>query len=207
MNIQEFWDKLVSHDWYYSFSDDYGVYKRGQANQDKLRNIASSSPEHRTLYDQFRDYHNAAIAGKEPNPLPDRPKVINNKPEEKKEKEMEKNNEKIGTVEAFLNNIKKGDFALFPLFRFRGHKAFGNTLVKVQYGVPSGAEDKFPEEAKNSYFLSVWKYKEDNGKYVLLERLTPGPMFFNRQSALIWLQIAGLKWAGTPNQNNGNGNF
>lgn len=74
MNLQEYWDLLNSHDWYYNYSDDQRVWSLGNKNDRKLRGIADSSPEHKRLYMGFVNYH---FSGKDWNtekePKPERP--------------------------------------------------------------------------------------------------------------------------------------
>jgi hypothetical protein len=56
VTLQEFYDRLERHDWYYEFSDDFNVWKRGDEEGDKLRRISYLSPAHKKLYDQFVSY-------------------------------------------------------------------------------------------------------------------------------------------------------
>jgi hypothetical protein len=34
-NIGEYFNRLSNHDWYYDYSDDHSVWKRGSANRDR----------------------------------------------------------------------------------------------------------------------------------------------------------------------------
>lgn len=56
MTLKEFYVQLGSHDWYYQYSDDYGVYLRGQDNNERLARIAKESPEHQELYKKYSSY-------------------------------------------------------------------------------------------------------------------------------------------------------
>lgn len=56
-SLQEYWDQLDLHDWFYSYSDDNRVWKRGEAEKSALLAIAKSSPEHQALYDGFHKHH------------------------------------------------------------------------------------------------------------------------------------------------------
>lgn len=42
MNIVEFYKELERHDWYYCWSDDSGVYRRGEADWNRLEGIAKA---------------------------------------------------------------------------------------------------------------------------------------------------------------------
>lgn len=53
VKLSVYWDMLNQHDWYYQYSDDPGVWRRGQAAQERIRMFADQSPQHRELYDGF----------------------------------------------------------------------------------------------------------------------------------------------------------
>jgi hypothetical protein len=56
MTLQEFYDQLVAHDWYYHFSDDGRVYRAGLDNERRLLALASENDGFKSLYDQYRDH-------------------------------------------------------------------------------------------------------------------------------------------------------
>lgn len=73
--LTDYYDMLLNHDWFYEFSDDHSVWKKGRLAQTELQRIASESPEHRKLFNGFNDHHFSGplYNGKEKKPLPERP--------------------------------------------------------------------------------------------------------------------------------------
>jgi hypothetical protein len=60
VSLKDFDTMLKRHDWYYPMSDDYGVYRHGQSEQDRLKGIARTSPEHQelmTAWGKFSTFH------------------------------------------------------------------------------------------------------------------------------------------------------
>lgn len=53
MELNEYWDKLNCHDWYYQFSDDHRIWRNGETVNKQLAAIANQSPEHMALWDGF----------------------------------------------------------------------------------------------------------------------------------------------------------
>jgi hypothetical protein len=51
MNLKEFDDMLLKFDWYYAMSDDNRVWRAGEAANDRIREIAKTSAEHKELYE------------------------------------------------------------------------------------------------------------------------------------------------------------
>lgn len=70
-SLKEFWDQLNNHDWYYQYSDDNSVWRRGQAAREGLQRAAKTSPEHQKMYDGFFS-HVFNHSGEE-KPKPERP--------------------------------------------------------------------------------------------------------------------------------------
>jgi hypothetical protein len=64
MTLQEFYDLLDQHDWYYQYSDDRSVYNRGKEQQAKIEAQASGRREFKLLLEAFRSY----IRGSGPKP-------------------------------------------------------------------------------------------------------------------------------------------
>lgn len=62
MDIQEYFRELEKHDWYYSFSDDNGAYRRGHENEMRLKAIAAESEKHQRLYDGFMAHFSSGDA-------------------------------------------------------------------------------------------------------------------------------------------------
>lgn len=56
MELQEFDKLLASHDWYYSYSDDINVYRRGQTQYEKLVQEAKVSDKHQQLFDVWQKH-------------------------------------------------------------------------------------------------------------------------------------------------------
>jgi hypothetical protein len=74
MNLTSFYDLLGKHDWFYAWSDDGGVYRSGEAQHHKLNQIATQSPEHQKLLDEYTAYVFSGEAfGTETKPKPRRP--------------------------------------------------------------------------------------------------------------------------------------
>lgn len=57
VTLQEFYDLLDKHDWYYMMSDDNGVERKGSVAMVKLGRIAQQSPAHTELLAQFHQFH------------------------------------------------------------------------------------------------------------------------------------------------------
>jgi len=56
ISLQDFYKKLVYHDWHYEYSDDYSVVCEGRESSIKLNSLADTSPEHRELHTKYRNY-------------------------------------------------------------------------------------------------------------------------------------------------------
>lgn len=65
-NILEFYDMLKNHDWFYSYSDDYRVWRNGEDMSKKLTRIANESDQHRDLYRMYVDFAVRRNREKEP---------------------------------------------------------------------------------------------------------------------------------------------
>ena len=73
--LREYYGILNSHDWYYSFSDDYTVYRKGRDAQIKIEGMAEQSEEHKKLYSGFKNHYFSGPAwGSDKAPLPEVPK-------------------------------------------------------------------------------------------------------------------------------------
>ena len=74
MKLSQFWDELNRHDWYYDFSDDFSVWKRGSDRDKELRVMANESPAHQELMDKFsKHYFSGKPWGTDKAPKPERP--------------------------------------------------------------------------------------------------------------------------------------
>jgi hypothetical protein len=74
MTLSEFYDALTSHDWYYMYSDDGRIYRRGSDCEKELRAISTESDQHRHLFEAYRNHvFSGRTFGTEPAPRPDRP--------------------------------------------------------------------------------------------------------------------------------------
>jgi hypothetical protein len=56
MTIQEFYDDLAKHDWYYSFSDDGRVFKQGEARERQLKSTAAQVRGGKELFQAFCEW-------------------------------------------------------------------------------------------------------------------------------------------------------
>lgn len=72
--LKEYYAMLEKHDWYYSFSDDYDVFKRGRDQAIQLNHIALNNSEHNKLYMSFLEHKTSGIGFNTPQlPKPNRP--------------------------------------------------------------------------------------------------------------------------------------
>ena len=56
MTLNEFYNKLEQHDWWYNMADDYSVYQRGHRAGYTIQAIAKTSEEHQELYQLYKSY-------------------------------------------------------------------------------------------------------------------------------------------------------
>jgi len=74
VSLQDYYNLLLWHDWFYMYSDDGRVYRKGEAEKARLEALAKQSPEHKALLEGFHKYH---FSGKpwntEQSPKPERP--------------------------------------------------------------------------------------------------------------------------------------
>lgn len=69
--LQIFYDRLKHHDWCYDYSDDPGVFDRGNTVRCQLECEASQSEDKQALYNLWREYGRAAnMAARKPPPYP-----------------------------------------------------------------------------------------------------------------------------------------
>ena len=52
-NIREYFNRLRNHDWYYDYSDDHSVWKRGNESRDRLLNTAAENTQYKEMYNEF----------------------------------------------------------------------------------------------------------------------------------------------------------
>jgi len=73
-SLAKYWDMLNKHDWYYTYSDDHGVYQRGVDSENELKRIAKHTYFHMALFDGFHKHHFSGEAWRtEKAPKPERP--------------------------------------------------------------------------------------------------------------------------------------
>ena len=65
--LSEFYSLCMSHDWFYSFSDDHSVWKCGQDAQVVINRIRKQGDEFEALYQEFVNYR------EKDGPVPTRP--------------------------------------------------------------------------------------------------------------------------------------
>lgn len=58
MTKEEFFTKCANHDWYYDYSDDHSVWRRGQAAQEILMAEAAKDPAKAKIYADWKKYIN-----------------------------------------------------------------------------------------------------------------------------------------------------
>lgn len=74
ISLRDYWDSLNRHDWYYDYSDDHGVWKRGSSERSRLRALSMQSREHRDMFDKFHaHYFSGEGFGTSKQPKPERP--------------------------------------------------------------------------------------------------------------------------------------
>lgn len=57
MTLKEFYNELEKHDWYYYFSDDMSVDRRGAANRARLLKVAEDGGEaYKKLWDAYESH-------------------------------------------------------------------------------------------------------------------------------------------------------
>ena len=55
-DLKTFFEMLRLHDWYFSMSDDYRVWKSGQNEHDQIMAICKQSERHKKIYEYFKKY-------------------------------------------------------------------------------------------------------------------------------------------------------
>lgn len=75
MTLQQFWDELNQHDWYYMMSDDHSWYTAGMTNINRLAAVAEvNGPEYVAMLAAFTKHHFSGKAwGTAQEPKPERP--------------------------------------------------------------------------------------------------------------------------------------
>ncbi len=63
MTREEFYNELERHDWTYSYSDDFRVYRSGEANIKRLKGIAAQSEELTELFDAYSAWYWNRLTG------------------------------------------------------------------------------------------------------------------------------------------------
>lgn len=73
-DLQSYYDELANHDWFYEYSDDHSVWRKGSSAQTQLRAKSNKAPEHLSLYNAWSSYMFSGDAfGTEKQPKPERP--------------------------------------------------------------------------------------------------------------------------------------
>ena len=54
---EQCWDGLCRHDWYFQFSDDFSVWKRGAAAESQIKALARQSERFQAVYDAHLAYY------------------------------------------------------------------------------------------------------------------------------------------------------
>ena len=61
MTVEEYFKELRSHDWFYEYSDDHSVWKRGLENLSKLNLLAKENDQFALMMSDYVRYINAII--------------------------------------------------------------------------------------------------------------------------------------------------
>lgn len=62
LTIEEYFDMLRRHDWFYEYSDDHSAWQRGQAGKVELRNLAKANEQFAIMLEDYNNYINAVIS-------------------------------------------------------------------------------------------------------------------------------------------------
>lgn len=62
LTIEEYFDMLGRHDWFYEYSDDHGVWQNGQATKVKLQSLAKTNDQFAIMFADYNSYINAVIS-------------------------------------------------------------------------------------------------------------------------------------------------
>jgi len=55
MTLEEFETVLKNHDWFSAMSDDHRVWKRGQEEFKKIREMVNEQPEFENIFNQYKE--------------------------------------------------------------------------------------------------------------------------------------------------------
>lgn len=58
-SLPDYWDQLKRADWFYDYSDDASVWRRGAEEFGRLQRIAKESEAHQALYDGWKAHMNS----------------------------------------------------------------------------------------------------------------------------------------------------
>ena len=67
--FKAFTQRLMNHDWYYSFSDDHRVYTNGAKSSKQLEEDAKVNSYFETAYKAYCDYISSNVRGSETEPV------------------------------------------------------------------------------------------------------------------------------------------
>jgi hypothetical protein len=56
LTIEELYDIMEKHDWYYMYSDDGNVHRRGREASQKLQAMVQENKHFLALYNEYSDY-------------------------------------------------------------------------------------------------------------------------------------------------------
>jgi hypothetical protein len=56
MNIEQFFNECLRHDWFYDYSDDHRVWTAGNENKNRLYNLADGNDVKEKIMSEFRAY-------------------------------------------------------------------------------------------------------------------------------------------------------
>lgn len=54
--LSEFYNLCLRHDWFYSFSDDQSMWRRGQNQRDEINRVRKQGEEFEALFQEFVSY-------------------------------------------------------------------------------------------------------------------------------------------------------
>ena len=56
MNINDYFIRLSGHDWFFDYSEYHPTWKAGFEEQKELLKLAALSPQHKEIYDQWKEH-------------------------------------------------------------------------------------------------------------------------------------------------------
>ena len=62
LTVEEYFDMLKRHDWFYEYSDDHSVWQKGQSAKAELQSLAKTNDQFAIMLADYNSYINAVIS-------------------------------------------------------------------------------------------------------------------------------------------------